>query len=342
MKSRSILRCSIFALFTLLSIVRVAPCRAAESKTLTVISYPARPPKLPLWLARDEGLFAKNGLAVVLKELYSSEDLLRAIRGGEGELYAATANHIASGIGDGAELVFVANTGHTVIKFLSQPTISRPEDLKGKKVGTGEGGSTQDRLTRQVLKRLGLDPDKDVVLVPIPGRSVNRLNALLQGQIDATTSADENVFDLERRGGISKVRVLADNDSLKLFMGGGVDYAASLRLMRNDRERVKSFLKALSEAIAMARKDRARADRIYERYQRVKDSAQLEFMYRTYVQEAIPQRPFPRPEAIALGLEEFGAKPGLKGKKTEDLIDTTILKELEKEGFFEGLYGLSK
>jgi hypothetical protein len=68
----------------------------------------------------------------------------------------------------------------------------------------------------------------------------------------------------------------------------------------------------------------------------------LDFIYRTYVQGAIPERPFPKAEVIALGLEEFGAKPGVKGKKAEDLIDTSLLRELEKEGFFEQLYGTQK
>ncbi|MGH7774309.1 MAG: ABC transporter substrate-binding protein [Candidatus Binatia bacterium] len=315
---------------------------AAESKTLTVVSYPARPPKLPLWLARDERLFAKHGLNVFLRELSDSEDLLRAIRSNEGDIYVATANHIASGIGDGADLVFVANSGHTVIKFLSRPTIEHAADLRGKKVGTGEAGSTQDRLTRQVLKRLGLDPDKDVILVPIRGRSVKRLDALLAGEIDATTTADENVFDLERKGALTKVRILADNESLKLFIGGGVDYAVSRRLLKNDREGIKAFLSALCEAISLARKDRSRSDTVYQRYQEIKDPAQLDFMYRTYVQGAIPQRPYPRPEAIALGVEEFAAKAGLRYRKTEDLIDRTLLEELEREGLFERLYGTSK
>ncbi len=62
-------------------------------------------------------------------------------------------------------------------------------------------------------------------------------------------------------------------------------------------------------------------------------------MYRTYVQGAIPQRPFPKTENVALGIEEFSSKPGLKGKRAEDLIDRTLLTELEREGFFNRLYG---
>lgn len=315
------------------------PSWAQETKSLTVVSYPARPPKLPLWLALEEGLFAKYGLTVVLKELNSTGELLRALGKREGDIYAATAPHIVSAIGDGADLVFVANTGYSVVKLLSRPEIASVEELKGKRIGTGEPNSSQDRITRQALKRLGLDPDKEVTLVPMGGRSINRLKALLAGKLDATTSNEDNLFDLERRGDTGKVRVLADNESLKLFIGAGVDFAASRALIARDRERVKSFLKALCEAIALAKKDRARAERVYIDHQGVRDPALLDFMYRTYVQGTIPQRPFPRAEAIALGLGEFGAKPGLKGKTVENLVDTTLLNELEREGFFVRLYG---
>lgn len=342
MKPGSALCRSVLALLVFLTAFHCQLARGAETGRLNVISYPSRPPKLPLWLALEEGLFAKYGLTVVLKELNSSAELLRALASKEADIYAATATHVVSGVGDGADLVFVANSGYSVLKLLARPDITRPGDLKGKRVGTGEAGSNQDRITRQALQRLGLTPDKDVTLVPIGGRSSNRLKALLAGQIDATTSNEDNLYELERKGDMVRVRVLADNESLKLFIGAGVDFAVSRQRLLHDREGVKAFLRALCEAISLAKKDRARADRIHNRHQGVNDPMQLAFMYRTYVLGAIPQRPFPREEAVALGLEEFGAKPGLRGKKIQDLIDTTPLKEIEKEGLFERLYGTSR
>ena len=204
---------------------------AADLHSLIVLSYPDRPAKLPLWLAQDAGLFEKYGLKVDIKTPKSGEDIVAGIGRDEAQIYAATANWIVSGIGDGKDLVFFANTGYSVLKLLSQPSITRPSELKGKRVGTGEANSSQDRITRQALQRLGLDPDKDVTLVPMGQRSITRLNALVKGEIDATTSNEDNIFDLERRGEIKKVRVLADNESLKLFIGGGVDFAVTRNLL---------------------------------------------------------------------------------------------------------------
>jgi NitT/TauT family transport system substrate-binding protein len=327
-----------FYLFLFISLFVPGQTFSAESHNLTVISYPARPAKLPLWLAQDAGLFERNGLKVSIKEMNSSEELLKSIQNREGQIYAATANWLVSGIGDGFDLVFIANTGYSVLKLVSRPDITRPEQLRGKKVGTGEANSSQDRITRQTLQRLGLNPDWDVTLVPFGSRSIQRLNALLKGEIDATTSNEDNLFDLERRGESAKVRVLADNESLKLFIGAGVDFAVTRSLLVNSRSEVKAFVQALCEAIALARDDRSWADRTYAHHLNVKDPALLDFMYRTYVEGAIPERPFPKTENVALGIEEFAAKPGLKNKKVAGFVDESIMLELEKEGLFRSLY----
>jgi ABC-type nitrate/sulfonate/bicarbonate transport system substrate-binding protein len=330
---------SYLRLFFLLTVSLIfPPCQSAAETMITLVSYPARPAKLPLWLAQDAGLFEKNGLKVSLKELNSSEELVQSIQNREGHIYAATANWLVSGIGDGFDLVFVANTGYSVLKLVARPNIRRPEELKGKKVGTGEANSSQDRITRLALLRLGLDPDRDVTLVRFGSRSIQRLNALLKGEIDATTSNEDNLFDLERRGELNKVRVLADNERLKLFIGAGVDFAVSRALLSNARFAVKEFIRSLCEAIALARQDRSQADQTYARHLNIKDPIWLDFMYRTYVEEAIPQRPYPRMENVALGVEEFGSKPGIKGKRAADLIDASLLKELENERLFDRLY----
>jgi ABC-type nitrate/sulfonate/bicarbonate transport system substrate-binding protein len=326
-------RAGLVTVLVMLGLIGLLPnAMYSAENSLTVLSYPDRPAKLPLWLAQDAGLFEKHGLKVDIKTSKSGEDLVERIARDEAQIYAATANWIVSAIGDGQDLVFFANTGYSVLKLLAHPSITQPGELKGKRVGTGEAHSSQDRITRQALQRLGLNADKDVVLVPMGQRSITRLNALLKGEIDATTSNEDNIFALERRGEMNKVRVLADNESLKLFIGGGVDFAVTRSLLVKSRYAVSAFVRALTDAIALARRDRAQADHIYGRYLNVNDPALLEFMYRTYVHGAIPERPYPRLENVALGIEEFGAKPGLKGKRAEDLTDLSLVKELEARG----------
>src|SRR5262245_25444795 len=110
-----------FCLFLFLCLFVAGQTFSAESQNLIVVSYPARPAKLPLWLAQDAGLFEKNGLKVSIKEMNSSEELLKSIQNREGQIYAATANWLVSGIGDGFDLVFIAKTGYSVLKIVSRP-----------------------------------------------------------------------------------------------------------------------------------------------------------------------------------------------------------------------------
>ena len=114
-------------------------------------------------------------------------------------------------------------------------------------------------------------------------------------------------------------------------------FAVTRSLLASSRGVVKGFVQALCEAVALARRERAQADRIYGRYLNVKDPTLLEFMYRTYVHGAIPGRPYPKLDNVALGIEEFRAKPGLKNKQAQDLIELGLFRELETEGFFSGL-----
>src|SRR5438132_8657163 len=120
----------LFGVFLLTCALVSRSAMAAETATLTVISYPARPPKLPLWLARDAGLFEKNGLKVSIKELNSSEELIQSMQKRDGQIYAATANWLVSGIGDGFDLGFIANTGYSVLKLLPHPSITQVEHLR--------------------------------------------------------------------------------------------------------------------------------------------------------------------------------------------------------------------
>ena len=68
----------------------------------------------------------------------------------------------------GADLVTVAHTVSGVqSKLLVRPEIKRPEDLRGKKVAVSGFGSLGDFLERYIIKKYGLEPGRDVVMLSI-------------------------------------------------------------------------------------------------------------------------------------------------------------------------------
>lgn len=308
---------------------------SAQVEALKVVYYPPwNVSKLPLYLARDAAIFEKYGLRLSWKDPGSNKNLLAAMKNREGDIYVVSSNHVAQNKATGGtDLVIVANTGHNYSLFLVESSITRAEDLKGKKVGTGALDGTPYQLTRLALKRLGLDPDKEVTLVPYDERSSTRATALLSGEVSGSLVSSDTIFELERTGAIKKFHVLADHKKLDIYAGGGADYAVSAGFLKDHRDRAKSFLRSICEGISLARKNKPAALEAIAKTVQKSDPAVLEFLYRIYVGEVIPARPRPRIEGVELGIQMLSSTlPAAKGMKAHDLVDPSVVAELEKEG----------
>ena len=60
------------------------------------------------------------------------------------------------------------------------PGISSPADLKGKSIGISRFGASSDLATRAVLKKFGMNADKDVALIQT-GSTSERMAAMKAG-----------------------------------------------------------------------------------------------------------------------------------------------------------------
>jgi len=79
--------------------------------------------------------------------------------------------------------------------------INKPSDLKGGKITGGPLSGRNTLVMRQVLKQMGLDPDKDVTFVPMHGGSDKRMAALINGQVDGASVFPRHKAPLEKAGG---------------------------------------------------------------------------------------------------------------------------------------------
>jgi hypothetical protein len=96
---------------------------------------------------------------------------------------------------------------------------------------------------------------------------------------------------------------------------------------------------AISEATAMARKNKEITFKALRSAMRIEDPRILESMHKNYILGTIPAKPYPIEAAIQTAIDEVSlANPQLKNKKPEEFLDMSILKELEGEGFFERIY----
>lgn len=302
---------------------------------VSVVYYPPwNVSKVPLHLAQETGLFEKNGLKVSLRNAGSNDNLLKAMANREGDFYVASSNHVIQNkVLDGPDLRIVANAGHLYFRLLVDRSITLAADLKGKKIATAELGHTPDQLARVILRKLGLDPEKDVIRVPYPDGSMSRAKALVAGEVAAAVASSDVIFELERSGEMQKLRILADHNTLNIYSGDGADYAVSAIFLRQSRNEAKRFVQSVCEGMVLAKPDKSRALGILSKIRPQADHATLEFLYHVYL-ETVPEQPRPKPQSVALMLEIMGyADPRVKDINAENLIESSLMRELEKDGF---------
>jgi hypothetical protein len=64
----------------------------------------------------------------------------------------------------------------------------------------------------------------------------------------------------------------------------------------------------------------------------------LESTYTNYILRLHPDKPYPILEALEAAIEDMSTLiPELKGKKPSDFADSSLVAELDKEGFFNQL-----
>jgi ABC-type nitrate/sulfonate/bicarbonate transport system substrate-binding protein len=108
--------------------------------------------------------------------------------------------------------------------------------------------------------------------------------------------------------------------------------------LAQNREVVKRFLKAYSEAVRVLRTDKEKSLRVLAKRMRLDDREILEATYNYFGHRFS----YP-PKVDLLGVRdtlEFYAEsnPELKNRKPGQFVDHSLLEELENEGFFSGLH----
>jgi ABC-type nitrate/sulfonate/bicarbonate transport system substrate-binding protein len=89
--------------------------------------------------------------------------------------------------------------------------IETAEDLKGGKVTGGPLDGRNAYIMRQIVTKLGLDPETDIEMVPMSGASDGRLQALLAGTVDAGSLFPRHRHGLEQAGGKFLYEELTNN-----------------------------------------------------------------------------------------------------------------------------------
>src|SRR5262249_5431043 len=146
------------------------PSRQAYTQELRRILYgtTASPSQLPVWVAKDAGFFEKQGLNVEPVQIRGGSLITVAILTGNLEFYGAGAESVVAPPAAGGEIVVLAcPVDVDPVYLIVRPEIKSTAELKGKAAGITRYGSTTHFYLRAALKNIGLDPERDILIVQL-------------------------------------------------------------------------------------------------------------------------------------------------------------------------------
>ena len=290
--------------------------------------------QLPIFVAKDLGLFEKHGLDVDILVITGGSTLLQALVGRSIHSANVAAMAPVRAIASGADLAISATfLNKNLYSFIARKEIRNPADLKGKKIGIANFGGANQFSVLTALKAWNMPPEA-VQLVP-SGNNMARLIAMDGGRIDATVIPNSSVALAAKRG----MTVLANiAEIVKEFPDRTVIMERSY--LQKERDNAKRFLRAVSEATYRLRAEpelREKVIPLLMKRLRV-DRKVAEEGYDDYRNVFS----FP-PRTGRRGLEdvlEIVQKESNRPKAEFTLnrfLDESVMDEMEQEGFFKRL-----
>ena len=149
---------------------------------------------LPIYAAYHRGFYKEEGidLEIILMSLAAANN---AFFKGEIEYSAGLTGLALAAARNYPAKILIFTIAKPLQSFMSRKEIKEPRDLRGKKVAGSSPGGSATILAYQALRHFGLEPGKDVQVLPMGGR----LAVLEQGVVDASLlSVPENLIALNK------------------------------------------------------------------------------------------------------------------------------------------------
>jgi NitT/TauT family transport system substrate-binding protein len=289
----------------------------------------------PLWAAKEEGFFAKNGVdaepifirgAPTLNAALLSGDIQAGYTGGTAVMGAAVG---------GADLKILAIlTNEVTYDLVARPGIKSPEDLRGKQVGVTSIGGTNWMGTILGLEKLGLDPNRDKINFIVAGDDSVRTQGVLVGVMDAT--AVDGVYSRILRG--KGLPVLAEFSKLKIPITS-TSLVFREALIQTNPHIVENVMKAVLEGLiwGLSPLNKNKVIQLISKRLRITTNEAQEG-YKDMLL-GLDSRAFPSVDGLK-NIQRLmkSRNPRMAELKVEDLIDNSFMRKLEESGFMDGLY----
>lgn len=290
---------------------------------------------IPVWVTKEGGYFEKNGLAADMLYIASSSKAIQAMLAGDLDFITSNSASVVQANLGGADLTIVAGQVNRMVNsIISLPEIKKLADLKGKSIGITRFGSYTDFEARYVLNQNGLKPDRDVAILQMGGQ-LEILSALLPRRIHAGVLSPP-FLQLAMEKGMNE---LVDIRKISPQYPANV-VVTRRKFLETNYDTAKKTVRAYVEGLHRTRTDKEFTMKVISKYTKEKNPKILSETYDYYGKDLFEKLPYVTEEGMKIVFEQLSDKiPPHKEMRPSDFVDMRILRELDKSGFINELYG---
>jgi NitT/TauT family transport system substrate-binding protein len=308
----------------------------AKLQQLRVAVSTATPHSTPMWVAKDKRIFEKHGLDVQTIFVMGGALVSQMLAAGEIQIAANAPAALVSLIAAGEHIVaFFGVSNTSPFTLVTQPAIKNAADLKNKRIGTARFGGSSHISALIALDYLRLDPKRDNITIMQTGLDPERMAALEQKALDGAM--------LQRLA--TKIMLGKRYTELLNLNKAKIPYQNTVLAARRDYisshpKVLDSFTRAMIESYGYVfnKENKRSVKEVIAKNLRLPNADAAEDFY-LEAQEELDRKPYPTLEGTRSVLKFVAERnPKVASIKAEEIIDSSWLKRLDDEGFFDKVY----
>ena len=286
-----------------------------------------------LWVTDEGKLFQKNGIEPQI--LYLQTTLGQtAMIAGEIDMCVYSGSLLSSARLQGVDVVMITSfLNKPLYRLVVRPEIKTVADLKGKRLGITRFGTVTDSMSRLLVGKLGLDPDKDVSYVQVGDVPV-LLASLSTGRIIDGAIIQPPYY---LKAVASGMRVLVNMQEMDIpVQQTGLN--TTQRFIAKHPDVTRRVVKSMIEGIHLMRTNPAVAKRALSKRMQIKDEKEIDDTYQL-LRSFVQTKPYPTLDGFKTIFEDLAKRvPAAKTANPKDFVDIRFIEELDKSGYIDGLY----
>ncbi|HLH26806.1 MAG TPA: ABC transporter substrate-binding protein [Chloroflexota bacterium] len=287
-----------------------------------------------IWpVAKDAGYFDKYGVDFDLSYVSGSLTSVAAIVGGDLDMTNVAGSAVVSAQAEGTDLVMVAGfLNQAIFRVMATPDIQRLEDLKGKTIAVTRVGNADYFAWQTILEHLGwsMDDVRFVAAQNAPGQ----VALLSNGGAQAIAVSPPNDVLAEQIGAHQVLDTVTLHEPEQ---NNGI--AVTRQYLNEHRDAVKRVIQASIEAMARWKQDPTFVKGVIKKYLQQDQQRFIDVGYEAYA-PVWPEAPYPTREGMLKVIQQVATQnPKAAGLNVDQMIDTSLVKELEDSGFIRQVYG---